>query len=189
MQVALTDLVLPIAIAGVLVHFVSFVMWMVLPHHKSDWGPVPDEDGLMAALRAQGIGRGMYMWPHCGGDMQRMKDPAFQQKMAEGPSGMMTIMPKGPMRLGKMIALSIVNHWWVALLAAYVTSVALAPGAPYLSVFRVAGGVAFAAYAGSVAMASIWYHQRWSVTFKTMADGVLYALVVAGVFGWLWPDA
>jgi hypothetical protein len=36
---------------------------------------------------------------------------------------------------------------------------------------------------------SIWFAQRWSVTLKSMFDGLVYALVTAGTFGWLWPAA
>ena len=34
---------------------------------------------------------------------------------------------------------------------------------------------------------SIWKGQPWSATLKSVFDGLLYALVTAGVFGWLWP--
>lgn len=34
---------------------------------------------------------------------------------------------------------------------------------------------------------SIWYKRKWSSTLKSMADGLVYALVTAGTFGWLWP--
>jgi hypothetical protein len=34
---------------------------------------------------------------------------------------------------------------------------------------------------------SIWYGRKWSTTLKLMFDGLVYALVLAGTFGWLWP--
>ncbi len=36
---------------------------------------------------------------------------------------------------------------------------------------------------------SIWKGVPWMVTFKNVVDGVVYGLVTAGVFGWLWPAA
>jgi len=33
----------------------------------------------------------------------------------------------------------------------------------------------------------IWKGQTWSVTFKEVVDGLVYALLTAGTFGWLWP--
>jgi len=68
-----------------------------------------------------------------------------------------------------------------------VTGRVLAPGAHYLGVFRLAGTVAFLAYSGALLPASIWWGKPLSVTLKEVADGLLYALLTAGAFGWLWP--
>jgi hypothetical protein len=29
--------------------------------------------------------------------------------------------------------------------------------------------------------------QPWSMTFKEVIDGLVYGLLTAGTFGWLWP--
>jgi hypothetical protein len=34
---------------------------------------------------------------------------------------------------------------------------------------------------------SIWYRRSWGTTFKSMFDGLVYGLLTAGTFGWLWP--
>ena len=34
---------------------------------------------------------------------------------------------------------------------------------------------------------SIWYMQNWPMTLRQMSDGLVYALLTAGAFGWLWP--
>ena len=34
---------------------------------------------------------------------------------------------------------------------------------------------------------SIWYHRKWSTALKYTFDGLLYAGMTAGTFGWLWP--
>jgi len=34
---------------------------------------------------------------------------------------------------------------------------------------------------------SIWYRRAWSMTIKATVDGLIYALLTAGTFGWLWP--
>ena len=34
---------------------------------------------------------------------------------------------------------------------------------------------------------SIWYHRSWGTTIRSTVDGLIYALLTAGVFGWLWP--
>jgi hypothetical protein len=71
--------------------------------------------------------------------------------------------------------------------AAYVSGRALGPGAHYLSVFRFAGCTAFAGYALALWQNSIWYKRAWTTTLKSTFDGLVYALLTAGTFGWLWP--
>ena len=65
--------------------------------------------------------------------------------------------------------------------------IALGPGANYLQVFRFAGCTAFTAYAMSLPQHSIWYKRSWLTTLKSMFDGLIYGLLTAGTFGWLWP--
>ena len=36
---------------------------------------------------------------------------------------------------------------------------------------------------------SIWYQRAWGTTLKLMFDGLIYACLAAGTFGWLWPKA
>ena len=60
-------------------------------------------------------------------------------------------------------------------------------GLDYLHVFRFVGTTAFMAYGVSCLVDSIWRTMPWSNTFRSMFDGLLYSLVTAGVFGWLWP--
>jgi len=33
----------------------------------------------------------------------------------------------------------------------------------------------------------VWKLKPWSMTFKHVFDGLVYGLLTAGVFGWLWP--
>jgi hypothetical protein len=55
-------------------------------------------------------------------------------------------------------------------------------------VFRVTGTVAFTGYALGLAQQSIWYNKNWGATLRSMFDGLIYALVTAGTFGWRWPS-
>jgi hypothetical protein len=34
---------------------------------------------------------------------------------------------------------------------------------------------------------SIWLQRSWCTTAKATLDGLLYAALTAGTFGWLWP--
>ena len=42
-------------------------------------------------------------------------------------------------------------------------------------------------YAIALWQASIWMGRSWSTTLKGTFDGLIYALLTAGTFGWLWP--
>jgi hypothetical protein len=75
----------------------------------------------------------------------------------------------------------------VSLFAGYAASRALPVGAPYLSVFRFVGVSAFLGYSAALWQMSIWYQRPWSTTIKATVDGLIYALLTAGMFGWLWP--
>jgi hypothetical protein len=75
----------------------------------------------------------------------------------------------------------------VGVFAAYVAGRALPAGAEYLRVFRFAGVTAFVGYTLALWQMSIWYRRAWSTTIKATVDGLIYALLTAGTFGWLWP--
>lgn len=186
-MVSLTSLLVPILVSAVIVFLVSAVMNAVLTYHYSDVTKVPDEDGVMAALRRFNIPPGDYMVPRAP-SMKEMKDPAFQEKMKQGPVALMTVLPPGPFQMGKSLAQWFIYCVLIALFAAYIASRTLAPGAPYLSVFRIVGTVAFIGFAGGLWQDSIWWNRKWSTTVKHTIDGLVYALLTAGTFGWLWPD-
>ena len=75
----------------------------------------------------------------------------------------------------------------VGIFAAYITSRAVNAGAEYLTVFRFAGATTFFAYSVALWQDSIWYQRKWSTSIKNTIDGLIYAIVTAGTFGWFWP--
>ncbi len=185
MVVGLMSLWLPILLAAVFVFVASSVLHMVLPYHKSDVQKLPGEDRIMQAMRAEGVTRGSYMFPHC--DHKDMNLPESKAKFEAGPVGILHVLPNGQMALGKYLALWFGYTILVGIFAGYITGHTLGPGAHYLGVFRVAGSTAFMAYGLSEISSSIWKAQTWSVTAKHMFDGLIYSLLTAGTFGWLWP--
>ena len=64
----------------------------------------------------------------------------------------------------------------------------VAAGLNTLSGWTAEGGEIAKTYAFGDFVDSIWKSQPWSNTLRAVFDGLLYALVTAGVFGWLWPD-
>jgi len=89
--------------------------------------------------------------------------------------------------MGKNLAMWFVYCVVVSTLSAYIAGRALTPEAHYLSVFRFAGATAFIGYSVALWQNSIWYRRAWSTTLKQTFDGLVYALLTAGTFGWLWP--
>ena len=185
-MVPLTSLWMPILLSVVIVFFASFLMHMVLTYHRSDWRTVPKQDDVMTALRPFNIPPGDYMLP-CGAGPESMKDPAFVAKMNAGPVVLMTVRPNGMPSLGKPLGQWVLFSLFVTIVAAYLTGRALGPTADYLEVFRFAGTVAFAGYSFAYIPIAIWYGRSWSSTAKEIIDGLVYGLLTAGTFGWLWP--
>lgn len=183
---ALTALWLPILLSGVIVFFASSIIHMVLPWHKNDFATLPDEEKVRAALGPLNIPPGDYMVPKPS-SMEELKSPAFVEKHKAGPVVMMTVMPPGPMTMGPAL------FWWfifclvVSALAAYAAGLAIAPGAGYMTVFRMVSTVAFIGYGIGNWPNTIWYKRNPGTMIKGTIDALVYGLLTAGVFGWLWP--
>jgi hypothetical protein len=160
-------------------------MHMVLPYHRSDYQQLPDEDKVLSALRGAGLKRGLYIFPFC--THKDMKSAATQEKYRQGPVGMMTILPSGPPVMPKFLGMWFGYLLLISLFVAYLTGRTLAPGTHYLQVFRVAGTAAFLAYGLGHLSNGIWKGQTWGATIKEVIDGLVFGLLTAGTFGWLWP--
>ncbi len=182
----LTALWLPMLVSAILVFFASSVLHMLLPWHKTDYGKVPNEDAVRDALRPFAIPPGDYMLPRPSGP-DDMKSAAFQEKVKAGPVMVVTVMPNGMMSMARNLGLWFVYCLAVSVCAAYIAGRALPAGVPYLRVFRFAGATAFFAYSMALWQMTIWYQRKWSTTIKANVDGLIYAMLTAGTFGWLWP--
>jgi hypothetical protein len=184
-MVPLTSLWIPIILSAVLVFIASSILHMLLPLHRNDLRAI-QEDAVQEALRRFSIPPGDYALPKAGSP-EDMKKPEFIAKMTKGPVVLMTVLPPGPPTMGSSLALWLLYCVLVGIFAGYIAGRALTPGAHYLEVFRFAGAAAFAGYALALLQNSIWYKRSWMTTIKSMADGLIYALLTAGSFGWLWP--
>jgi hypothetical protein len=185
-MVSLSGLWLPILLAAVLVFVASFLLHMVSPHHKGDFAAVPHESDVMQALRTFAIPPGDYMVPRAN-SMQDMKSPEFQARFKQGPVLTMTVMPPGHNFMGTALIKWFVYCLVVSVFAAYLSSRALPPGAPYLEVSRFASTTAFVAYGLALWQNTIWYRRKWSTTLKSNIDAVVYGFLTGGALGWLWP--
>jgi hypothetical protein len=184
-MVPLAALWMPIVLSAVIVFIASSVMHMLLKYHQSDYHQLPDEDKIMSALRPSNLKPGLYVFPFC--THKDMKSPALMEKYKQGPVGFLNIRPNGPPSmptfLGQWFAFCLIVGFFVAYLAAHT----LASGTHYLEVFRVVGTAAFLAYGLANLSSGIWKGQTWSATIKEVIDGLVYGMLTAGTFGWLWP--
>ncbi|MEJ2334152.1 MAG: hypothetical protein P8Y26_00805 [Gemmatimonadales bacterium] len=185
-MVPVMSLWIPILIAAVFVFVASSIIHMVLRYHDSDFNRIPSEEAVMDALRGFDIPPGEYVFPRPSSSKE-MGTPEFIDKMKKGPVAFMTVMESGPPSMGKSLVLWFLYSIVVGIFAAYIAGRALGPGAHYLAVFRFVGATAFIGYSLALLQGSIWYKRAWSSTIKSVVDGLVYGLLTAGVFGWLWP--
>ena len=182
----LSQLWMPIVAAAVFVFIVSSVIHMALPIHKGDKRPLPSEGPVADALR--GTSPGEYMLPGCS-SMKDMGTPEMKAKYEKGPIALVTVMPTGVPQIGKALLRWFLFSLLVGALTGYVAWHVLTPGTDYLKVFQVTGTIAWMAYGIGELPNSIWKGTPGKTTFKFVIDGLVYALVTAGAFGWLWPHA
>lgn len=184
--VPLMSLWLPIVLSAVMVFVASSIIHMVLKYHSGDFKKAPKEEELQNALREASIPAGDYLIP-CPSGPQGMKEPKYQEMMKKGPIAVMTVFPGGSFNMGASLAKWFVFCLVVSGFAAYVTGRAVGAGTSYLTVFRFAGTTAFAGYVLAAWPSTIWYRRSVSTHVKLTFDGLVYALLTAGTFGWLWP--
>jgi hypothetical protein len=186
-MVSLGALWLPILLSAVLVFVASTLIHMVLKYHAADYRALPNEDAVRAAFRgSNNPGPGQYIIPHIT-DMKQMASPEHLAKCAEGPVAVLTLRPNGVPTMGPSLINWFVFTVVVSAFVAFVASGVLPAGTEYRKVFHTVGLVAFLAYAAGQLPAAIWMGKPWSIAAKEVLDGLIYGLVTAGTFGWLWP--
>jgi len=184
-MVSLAALWLPIVLSAVIVFVASSIMHVLLKYHQSDCHQIPDEDKFLALLHPANLKRGFYLFPYT--LPKDMKSPAAVEKYKQGPVGFMTIMPSGPPAMPKFLVQWFLYCLLIGFFVAYLTAHTVPSGANYRVVFCVAGIAAFLAYGLGQVSNGIWKGQPWSMTIKEVVDGLVYALLTAGTFGWRWP--
>ncbi len=185
-MVSIATLWLPIVLSTVAVFFASFLVWMVLPHHRSDWRRLPDEDAFSEVVRTTGAPPGQYSFPYCASPRE-MNEPEFKERREQGPVGTMVLFATGPPAMGRSLTQYFIYSLIVSFMVAYLTGRTVEAGASYLQVFRIAGTTAWLAYSWALPPLAIWFGRSWSSVIKEMLDGLAYALLTAGVFATLWP--
>jgi hypothetical protein len=176
-------LCLPILLSAVFIFIASNILWMLLPFwHRKDYSRLSDEGAIVAALAKTPSGQ--YVAP-----MMDWKNTTPEQRAAAqaGPIATIIVRNPGTFSFPKTLGLYFVYLLVVCTVVAYLTGITLGPGTDYMRVFRVAGTAGILAFSFNSIADSIWYGKPWTVTFKTIIDGVIFGLLIAGTFGWLWP--
>ena len=185
-MVLITSLWLPILLSAVFVFIISSIIHTVLTYHFTDFGKVPQEDEVRESLGKFNIPPGDYIVP-CPDTPKGRNTPEFKEKIEKGPIAFLTVLPNGQPNMASSLMQWFVYSIIIGITAAYITGRVLGPGAEYLEVFRFAGTTAFAGYSLALMQNSIWFSKSWIATLKSMFDGLIYSLLTAGTFGWLWP--
>ena len=181
----LASLWMPIVLSAIIVFVASSIMHMLLPYHRNDYRKLPDEEKVLGFLRGVGLTRGLYVFPF--GTHKDMNTPEMKEKYKQGPVGMMTVLESAPPAMPKFLGLWFLYCLIIGVFVAYLAWHTLAAGTNYIVVFRVVGTAAFLAYGVGQLSNGIWKSQPWSMTIKEALDGLVYALLTTGTFGWLWP--
>ena len=178
---------LPVLLSAVIVFILSSIIHMLSPWHKSDYPKMPNEDNVRDAVRPLNIPPGDYVVPRPS-SREDMRSPEFTEKMKKGPVMMLTVFPNGPSAMGTSLALWFLYLVVIGFFIAYVAGRTLPLSADFLHVFRLTGVTAFMGYCAALWQMSIWYRRAWTTTIKATVDGLIYALLTAVTFGWLWPQ-
>ena len=183
----LTQLWLPIVLSAVFVFLASSIIWMALPYHKADIKVLPDEKALTEPLAKLDLPPGTYMWPNCGSG-ESQNSPEFKARWDVGPWGSINILGCKP-NFGANLGLVFVFYLVVGVCVAYITSQSQAAGAECASVFQVACATAILAYCAGGIAGAFFMGKPKRFMFTDFIDGVVYGLITAATFAWLWPAA
>jgi hypothetical protein len=182
-MVPLSELWLPILVAAVVLQFVSALIHTALGFwHTPDYWSVGEDRAFLDAMR--GLKAGLYLVPR----MNPKMTPEQKAEWESGPTAVMYVRNPARFSFGKTLGIYFLYCLVSSIFVAYIAGQTLAHGTPYLRVFQIAGatGTIFWAFGNNISDA-IWYGKPWRVAFKYVIDGVLYGLLMGGVFGWLWP--
>ncbi len=184
-MVTILSLWLPILIASVLVYIVAVFLYMATPLHSRDFAKLRNEDAVMDVLRAQGVTQGQYMFPGAESNKD-WSSPEWIEKADRGPVGLLFVHASGIGML-KQLVFQGIFVLVISTMAGYMGSASLPRGAEYLEVFQVVGTAAFLAHSAGHFVHAIWFGFSWKITWLRALEGLLYGVLTAGIFGWLWP--
>ncbi|MEX2318198.1 MAG: hypothetical protein WD669_13655 [Pirellulales bacterium] len=185
MDITVWELWLPIIVSGVALFFASAAAWMLLPHHKPEWGGLPNEEAVARALRDANVPPGQYMFPYCAGSAD-MKSEDFQRRSKAGPHGTLSVWPSAP-NMGLNMARTVVFFIIANFVIAYLASLAAIPrDAEFMRVFQFVGTAGILTYGTANILNGIWFNRKM---MSDIMDGIAYGLITGLIFAAMWPGA
>ena len=181
----LLSLWLPILLSAAVVWIVSAIVWMALPHHKSDFIGLPDEDAFVEYIRKSGIKPGNYVFPDFR-KREAMKSEKVSKAIEEGPIGHLSLW-RPPLTMGGKMVATFVVYLVVSILIAYLASVALPRTAEFVRVFQVVGTAGILAYSFSFIPNAIWFGAYRRTIVASIIDGIVFGAITGAIFAWRWP--
>ena len=183
-MVDLMSLWLPILLSTAALFFLSFLAWMVLPHHKKDWNGLPDEAAFGKAVSDLNLQPGNYSFPYFESN-EEMKSPEFLQRQQQGPNGTLQLW-NGPCNMGKCLFCQFTFFLVTNFCLAYLATMGVQAGANFMQVFRFVGTAGILTYTAASVPGSIWFNLRLP---GYIVDGLMYGLATGAVFACFWPAA
>ena len=178
---------LPTLVTAVLIFFASSLIHMVFKWHNSDYRKLGNEDDVRAVIRAAKPAPGQYVIPHCM-DMKDMAGEAMLQKFREGPVALLTVRPSGTPNMGKSLGMWFVFCLAVAALAGCIAIGVIPVGkANGQSAGCLVGLISLLTYFGGSVQMAIWMGKPWSAVTKDLLDSLIFSIISALVFMWVWP--
>jgi hypothetical protein len=165
-------------VGGIILFVWSFMAWVILPLHTSTMREIPNEDAVVAALKATLPTRGVYMLRHNPGmSADKAAQDAWLQKVAQGPNGMIIYDPAGaePMMAGQMVGGLLIDIL-SALIVAWLLTRSTALSASYISRVMFCG--MFAIFATAFDYLTMWNWMGYPGDFTT-------GLIVDALIAWL----
>jgi hypothetical protein len=98
--------------------------------------------------------------------------------------GVLTLFPG--MTMGRNLALTLLYFFVVSIGLAYLARLAIPAGADFLTVFRFVSTASLMTFLAALVQHAIWFRCR---IVGHIVESVLYAVIVASLFGAMWPKA
>jgi hypothetical protein len=182
MDTSVWSLWLPILVSGIALFFASWAAWMLLPHHKSEWQGLPNEDAVLDVLRSTNVPPGQYMFPYsC--KPEDWQSEEFKLRREKGPTGTLTTWAKPP-NMGVNMLCTLLFFIIANFVIGYLAGIALDPGEAFMKVFRFVGTAGILTYGTANILNGIWFGRKM---VADIIDGVAYGLITGLIFAALWP--